>query len=114
MTPAPPKRTRFSGAQALESLATSVNQIVSSSLFDAPASGPHPDTAPATPRKDKAFNTICDEEGLSPHSIALSRKVFRGSAELAHEYLSFNMSQAGMREARSYWLTDELTRVRGI
>jgi hypothetical protein len=63
------------------------------------------------PQKDKAFHTICEEEGLSPHSIAQARKIFRGSAELAHEYLSFDISQVGMREARSYWLSDELAHV---
>jgi hypothetical protein len=109
VTPIPPKRARVSGAHALESLATSVNQIVSSSLFETPH--PHSNAAPATPQKDKAFHTICKDEGLSPHSIVQAWKIFRGSAELAHEYLSFDISQVGMREARSYWLSDELAHV---
>ena len=89
-----------------------VNHIIANSFFDSPHL--HSGSTPATPQKDKAFNMICKEEGLSPHSVALAQKIFCGSAELAHEYLSFDVSQTGMHEACSYWLSDELTHVQGL
>ncbi|KAG6806149.1 hypothetical protein H0H92_012501 [Tricholoma furcatifolium] len=110
ITPAP-KRSCTTGTQALNFLAESVNTLILSVTADSISSA----TAMAstgTPKKDRAFNIVCKEEGLSPYSIATARKVFRGSVELANEYLSFDTELPGMKEARTLWLQDECERVR--
>lgn len=62
-------------------------------------------------RKDKAFAIVCAEEGLSPYSIAKACRVFRGNGEIAREYLSFPTDNENMKEARRFWLMDEIMRV---
>jgi hypothetical protein len=88
-------------AKSVEVLTTG---LTSGSLFAGPASD-----SPA--KKDKAFATVCAEEGLSAISLAKARRVFRGSGEIAREYLSFDVKDEAQREARHYWLMDELERV---
>ena len=113
-----PKRTRYSGAKALNMLVdtvnTGMNMLISQSGLVNPLSGASP-RAPSsmqTPKKSRAFRIISREEGLSPHSLSRARRVFRGDAdELADEYLSFDVSLPGGREARSLWLADEIARV---
>ncbi|KAG6913844.1 hypothetical protein DXG01_003961, partial [Tephrocybe rancida] len=83
--------TSATGAQALSSLAESVNALVTSVAHDSPSTSTP--VMAVTPKKDRAFQVVCEEEGLSPHSIATPRKVFRDSVELAHEL--FASQEAG-------------------
>ncbi|KAF5344615.1 hypothetical protein D9758_013915 [Tetrapyrgos nigripes] len=109
-TPAPrSKRGRTSaGAQALENMSGSVAVLAegfaSGSLFAPPATD-------SPVKKEKAFNIVRAEEGLSPHSLAKARRVFRGPGEVAREYLSFNSKDEEEKEARHFWLLEEMERV---
>lgn len=85
-------------------------------LISQPGWGDSPKSTPSgqmqTPKKQRAFKIICKEEGLSPHSLAMARRVFRGDTdELADEYLSFDISLPGSKEACSLWLADEISHV---
>ena len=105
-----PKCIKKSGSQAFVELTDTLNSYVST-LIAPPMEHSPATTGPlsASPvRKDAAFRTVVEEEGLSPHSLAYARKVFRGNVELANEYLSFG---PGLREARTLWLQDELERI---
>lgn len=103
----PTKRHRPSTSGAIASLADSIDTLVGG-IFAPPKSVSF--SSPV--KKDKAWKIVCQEEGLSPQSLAHARKVFRGDPEIASEYLSFDNTTEEMRMARSFWLSDELTRVR--
>ncbi|KAJ3717543.1 hypothetical protein C8R42DRAFT_677417 [Lentinula raphanica] len=62
-------------------------------------------------KKREAFDVVRAEEGLSPYSLAKARRVFRGSGELAREYLSFDSTKEAEISARHLWLVDEMERV---
>ncbi|KAI0037390.1 hypothetical protein FA95DRAFT_1614262 [Auriscalpium vulgare] len=117
-TPPPPpssspkkrKRTeRVSSASAMYAMADSMNSMVA-----ALGASIEPDTSQAGPshlstpaRKNKAFNMIAEEEGLSDDELVVARKLFRGPgrAELADEYLSFGPDR---KASRRKWLRQEL------
>jgi hypothetical protein len=84
------------GAAALDRLVGQVGSLVEA-LEDEPSDSPA--------RKHQAFDVVREEEGLSPHSLATARRVFRGSGELAREYLSFGHDDT---EARAIWLHNEM------
>ncbi|KAF5338309.1 hypothetical protein D9758_015762 [Tetrapyrgos nigripes] len=98
-----PKKKRHSAAspKATPALSSLTDSIVSGSLF-----APPPTDSPE--KKKKAFDVVCAEEGLSPHSLAKARCVFRGRGEIAQEYLSFDASSEEEKEARHYWLLAEM------
>ena len=60
---------------------------------------------------DKAWNIVKEEEGLSPHSLAKARRVFRAADDVAEEYLSSDSLDDLEREARSFWLHDEMEKL---
>ncbi|KAJ3818467.1 hypothetical protein F5880DRAFT_1510934 [Lentinula raphanica] len=107
ITPARKRVRTSAGAQALTSMSATFAELtegLKSGDFLAP---PVTDTPK---RKKMAFNIVRDEEELSPYSLAKARRVFRGSGELAREYLSFDSSNDNERRARTYWLMDEMNR----
>jgi hypothetical protein len=70
---------------------------------------------PSSPmKKERAWKKIHTED-LSPTQLASARKILRGNAEIADEYLSFGDDEENhqMREARLIWLQDEIERVTG-
>ncbi|THU77599.1 hypothetical protein K435DRAFT_877641 [Dendrothele bispora CBS 962.96] len=107
-TPAPKRVRTSAGANALENMSNSFG-----ALADGIASGafmaPPPTDSPL--KKERAFKIVRAEEGLSPHSIAKARRVFRGSGDIAREYLSFDCTKAEEREARTIWLNNEMEHV---
>ncbi|KAF5329074.1 hypothetical protein D9758_018533 [Tetrapyrgos nigripes] len=88
---APRKHVRISaGAQALKTMSSSVAALtegLTPPLIDSPAS------------KKRAFDVVCAKEGLSPYSLSKAHCVFRGSGEVACEYLSFNSADESERTA---------------
>ncbi|KAF5343816.1 hypothetical protein D9758_016204 [Tetrapyrgos nigripes] len=107
-TPAPKRVRTSAGAQALTSMSSTF-----AALTEGLKSGEFL-TSPSTDspvKKKKAFDIVRAEEGLSPHSLAKARRVFRGSGEVAREYLSFDSTKDEERSARTFWLMDEMDRV---
>ncbi|KAF5362751.1 hypothetical protein D9758_011692 [Tetrapyrgos nigripes] len=104
-TPAP-KRVRVSaGAQALENMSTAFGSLAEGMKSGAFMAAPVTDSPI---KKEQAFNIVRAEEGLSPHSLAKARRVFRGSGEIAREFLSFDPTDENKKEARHCWLLDEM------
>ncbi|KAF5318979.1 hypothetical protein D9758_018530 [Tetrapyrgos nigripes] len=104
-TPAP-KRVRVSaGAQALENMSTAFGSLAEGMKSGAFMAAPVTDSPI---KKEQAFNIVRAEEGLSPHSLAKARRVFRGSGEIAREFLSFDPTDENEKEARHCWLLDEM------
>lgn len=56
-------------------------------------------------RKRRAWETLLEEESLSDQELASARRIFRGSVEVADEYLSFPHRCRG---ARTLWLKREM------
>lgn len=81
-----------SSSSALDHLADNVGNLIST--LQEPQS-----TSPAC--KNAAWNVIMEEEDLSDTELAAARKIFRGRAELADEYLSFPPHK---KRARTMWL----------
>ncbi|KAF5367461.1 hypothetical protein D9758_003826 [Tetrapyrgos nigripes] len=101
-TPAPKRVCTSAGAQALTSMSSTF-----AALTEGLKSGEFL-TSPSTDspvKKKKAFDIVRAEKGLSPHSLAKARCVFRGSGEVAREYLSFDSTKDEER------LMDEMDRV---
>lgn len=74
-------------------------------------STPTPAPAPAAStltRREIAWNTVKEEEGLSPYSLAKARTVFRKGEDVVEEYLSFDSKDEAEREVRSFWLNNEM------
>jgi len=105
-----PKCIKKSGSQAFVKLTDTLNSYVSTLMAPpmehSPAAAGLLSASPA--RKNAAFRTVVEEEGLSPHLLSYAWKVFHGNVELANEYLSFG---PGLREAHALWLQDELERI---
>ncbi|KAJ3832137.1 hypothetical protein F5878DRAFT_647029 [Lentinula raphanica] len=108
VTPARKRVRTSASAQALESMSSAVTTLTdglaSGSLLALPSTD-----SPA--KKREAFDVVRAEEGLSPYSLAKARRVFRGSGELAWEYLSFDFTKEAEISARHLWLVDEMERV---
>jgi len=90
------KHIKKSGSQAFVELTDTLNSYVSTLMAPpmehSPAAAGLLSASPA--RKDAAFRTVIEEEGLSPHSLSYAWKVFRGNVELANEYLSFGLESS--------------------
>ncbi|KAJ3831959.1 hypothetical protein F5878DRAFT_647183 [Lentinula raphanica] len=108
VTPARKRVRTSASAQALESMSFAVTTLTdglaSGSLLALPSTD-----SPA--KKREVFDVVRAEEGLSPYSLAKARRVFRGSGELAREYLSFNSTKEAEISACHLWLVDEMERV---
>lgn len=102
----PSKRAKATSTAHISSLCESVNRLVSGII------PPSPTRITATPgKKDHAGKMIKLEEGLSLHSLVCARVVFRRSDDVAAEYLSFDNTDEDEREARAYWLQNEMDRI---
>ncbi|KAK7439194.1 hypothetical protein VKT23_017684 [Stygiomarasmius scandens] len=103
------KRVRTSaGAQALTSMSSTfaaLTEGLKTGEFLAPPSTDSPI------KKKKAFDIVRAEEGLSPYSLSKAHRVFRGSGEVAREYLSFDSTKDEEKAARTFWLMDEMGRI---
>lgn len=93
------RNSRVSSSSALDHLADNVGNLIST--LQEPQS-----TSPA--RKNAAWKVIMEEEDLSDTELAAARKIFRGRAELADEYLSFPPAK---KRARTMWLREELREI---
>lgn len=61
-----------------------------------------------SPVRKRAWDVVRAEEGLSPFSLGRARRVFRDEVSVK-EYLSFDVTDEAEKEARSFWLQDEIT-----
>ncbi|THU75895.1 hypothetical protein K435DRAFT_206793 [Dendrothele bispora CBS 962.96] len=108
-TPGPtPNRVRVSGgAQALESMSESV-KVLTNGLASGAFMMPPPSDSPE--KKKLAFDTVRREENLTPAELAKASKVFRGTGEMAREYLRFTELEDSdeMGESHKIWLIDEI------
>lgn len=93
--------SRTTGTAVLNQLTAHVGSLVGS-LVETPSDSPE--------RKRRAWNILEAEEELSDNELADARRIFRGPAELADEFLSFGQ---GRKRARTLWVQHELSRIRG-
>ena len=99
MTPAAKRSKGSNTAAQLNELCGSVKELVHGLVGDTNGSG-----TSFSPVRQRAWDMVRAQEGLSPHSLARARRVFR-SKESVKEYLSFADDEA---EARTFWLYDEM------
>lgn len=133
----PPKRKRKTIADSFDSLSNSLESIITVLASDAPPSTPTPHfgvtptslpppstpasssapsfdlSSPSSKRKTAAYKAAVKamrDGGLDPSAsqVADCRRLFRGTVELAEEFLSFDQTDELEREAAQAWLMDEM------
>ncbi|THU80216.1 hypothetical protein K435DRAFT_561100, partial [Dendrothele bispora CBS 962.96] len=58
--------------------------------------------------KDNTWKTIKNEEGLSPYSLSKAMRVLGQGDDVVEDYLRFDSVDEEEREARAFWLAEEI------
>lgn len=110
-----PKRARTSGNRDLGDISqgfTSLVDFLTTSPKRSPLRGSQPSAETESQSLfTEAWGRLKTEEGLSPHDLACARRVFY-SPRKVKAYLDFDSADAVEREARGYWLDEEMNALR--